>query len=369
MNCSADRKGIVFLVAVILLGITVLICSGLTVLLLRDVYTIRRFKHSNQAYFLAEAGIERAIQSLYDSNFDTSPFPMADIPLGEGRYTVTLDTSKHSSQDLVLAVSTGTVKGVSKTIKVLLRDNSLEAFNYPVLCGGRMWVAGGSGIYGGDVRSNNSNRNWAVLVGGLIATGYVDEDVYACGEIKKTWLGEINGDEYPYSSAIEMPPFDADFFNYYKELAQNGGIYYSGAHTFTSGTYSPGNGVIFVRGKAVVNGNVTLNGCLIATGRILVNPNFHDYSFTQNQIANLPALMTSGGDIGIYSPSTINGLVYSSNRVLTFSLPLGIIDIDGAVIGKGGVYLYATTRMDFVRQNPPGIPTSDFPLQVICWSN
>ncbi len=370
-----NKKGIAFLTTVIILGIITLVCAGLTFVVINDAYSIKQLRYATQAFCLAEAGVEEAVRTLYDTGFDTSGYPMANIALGNGTYSVAL--TNHPTDDLVLITSTGTVRGVSRTVEAMVRDNTIDAFTYPVLCGGRLFIAGGlalfgganTQVYGGDVRSNSANQNWAVYVGGLITSGYVDEDAYACGRIRRSWLGVINGDENPNSPAVEMPPFDASFFDYYKDLAQNGGLYYNGHKTFTAGTYTPGNGVMFVNGNATVRGNVTINGCLVATGQIRVNPNFGNYTFTQNQVGNLPALMTKGGNIGIYCPSTINGLIYTSNRITTFSLPvLGVIDIDGIVIGKGGVFLYAVTQVDFVPQTVPGIPGTDSPVQIEAWS-
>lgn len=365
-----NKKGVAFLTTIILLGVMVIVSAALSFMLLKDAFTVKRLKYSTQAYYLAEAGVEEAIEDLWDNNFNTSGFPKTRT-LGAGTINVTLDTSKWGGESVLLITSTGTARGISRTIKTEVKANVSPSLNYAILANGRIWISGNSAVNGGTgdgVHSNSNARRrprwpwwWsraAVEVGGI-----VDGDASAVGEVYVRPGGTVTGTQTSYTSSVDLPSLDAAFFNYYYNLAYQSGDVYNGTQFFSS-DLSPGNGVIYVNGNVYIAGNVTLNGCIVSTGSIWIWPLG---TFTQNQVGNLPALMTRGGGIFIWNPATINGLIYSHRYVDLLSYGAANLQVNGSIIARKNVYASFRTQIDFVKQNPPGLGATP-PGWIINWN-
>ncbi|MDP3789580.1 MAG: hypothetical protein Q8R48_04175, partial [Candidatus Omnitrophota bacterium] len=118
-----DKRGVAFLTTIILLGIAVIASAALSFMLLEDAFTVKRLKASTEAYYLAEAGTEEAIQELWDNSFDLSGFPRTRS-LGGGTIAISYpDTSKWTSDNILLVTSTGTVRGISRIITTEVKAN------------------------------------------------------------------------------------------------------------------------------------------------------------------------------------------------------------------------------------------------------
>lgn len=360
------NKGIAFLTTVILLGIAVIASASLSFMLLKDAFTIKRLKASTEAYYLAEGGIEEAIQDLWDHNFDISRFPIVRN-IGEGSISANLNTSKWASQSILLITSTATVNGVIRNIKTEVKANIPPSFNYAVLADGKILPTNQCAINCGTsngVHSNSSARGGilttsAVDVIGLLRPCYVYGNASAVGVARERLQGVITGSDLDDQPAVSLPSFDATFFNYYIQQATSSGNVYTpggGTQVFQNTTLTPGNGVIYVNGNVDIRGDVTLNGCLVSTGDIKINF-ITSGTFVQNQVGNLPALMSRGGGIWIWDPTTLNGLVYATGTIQTLSLwgAFGDIYINGCVMSKGSVTLADKANINYIKQNPPGL--------------
>lgn len=360
-----NKKGVAFLTTVILLGIIVIATAALSFMLLNDVFTLKRLKASTQAYCLAEAGIEEAIERLWTNNFDMSSFPIMRN-LGAGSITVTLNTSKWSAGNILLINSTATVGNISRIIKTSVKANIPPSFNYAVLSNGKTLVSQKSTVNCNDAVGIHSNSpatggfftTSAVDVVGLFFPCWVYGNASAVGVARERLQGTITGSDLDNQPAVSLPSFDANFFSYYWNLANESGDVYtpaSGTQSFTI-NLAPAKGVIYVNGNVSLEGNITINGCIIATGDIWVNFITRG-TVIQNQVGNLPALMSRGGGIWIWDPTTLNGLVYATGGITIFSLfgQIGDIYINGTIMSKGNVTLMDMTELNYVKQNPPGL--------------
>lgn len=359
------KKGVAFLTTIILLSLMVIAASALSIMLLRDAFTVKRLKNSSQVYYLAEAGIEEAIEYLWTSNFSTSGFPISRS-LGAGGVTVVLDTSKWSSENILLIKATGSAGGISRVIKTEVKANTSPGFNYAILSNGKIFVTQGSAVYCNTaigIHSNSPARGGffatsAVDVVGFFAPCYVYGNASAVGMVRERLHGDITGTKANFAPSVDLPSFNADFFNYYYNLASASGDVYtpgSGTQVFST-NLAPANGVIYVNGNVNIQGNITITGCIVATGHIWVNF-WTDGTVTQNQVGNLPALMSRGGGIWIWDPTTLNGLVYAASDISTISLSgeVGDIDINGSIMSGGGVTLLDEADVNYIKQNPPGL--------------
>ncbi len=369
------QKGTIFLTTIIFLAVIILVCAALSIMIVRDIYSVNRLRASAQAYFLAEAGVEEAVQILYDTNFTMSGYPKTNVALGAGIYTVNLDSSKYVADKIVLITSTGTVKNVSRVLRVQVKDTDIPAFNFTALGGGKMLIAGGSTV-NGDVHSNNtavSPINPALKIGSAIfGAGTVNGSATAVGVAKTFVSGVVNpGPPLSNQPTISAPPFDAVFFNYYRNSAISGGNFYGGNTSFNSDPFAGNGGVAWVQGTVRLNGTWILTGCIVATGHIYVNK-FSAGTITHNPASgfeDFPALMSKNSNVNIYDPTVLNNFVYAGSRIqiLSFWGP-GQVTINGALYGKQRVIIHNQTVLNYRRPNPPGIPGGTAPLQVVSWS-
>jgi hypothetical protein len=365
------KKGVVFFTTLILLGIATLICSSISIMVLRDTYNVRRVKYGMQAYFLAEAGIEESLREI-NHDFDWIPtgYPKA---LGAGNYSVTMSVFP-TDLSRKLLISTGTVQGVSMSISIQVLYTGPEAFNYPALGGGKLTVAGGSVISDTvpiNVHSNNPG-NGAVEVGSIWpwSSGLVEGNASACGTVTVRNNGTVTGTVTNGAPAVDLPPFDDNFFQYYYNLANMGGTAYSGNRTFTSdpclgSTYK----TVYVNGQVRLNGTWTMTGCIVATGKIIINK-WTSGRITQHQYGNLPAFMSKESDVEIYDPTDIEGMIYANGYIFIDSIfgTYGPTIIYGALYGKSWVNIKNATQLHYIRPNPPGLPADTLAVKILSWS-
>lgn len=374
------RKGIVFFTTLVLLTMIVFICSAIAIVILRDAYTTKRMKYNMQAYFLAEAGIEQALKEVYN-NFDYVPSGLS-TNLGNGSYLIAITTYALDPSRKLIS-STGTVKGVPRTIKVQVKYTGPEAFNYPAMGGGKLTISGDSIISNSGPISVHSNSpgNKAVEVGDANKTGTVIGNASACGTVSVhptngTVTGAITDkNSVPPASYVELPPFDDNFFQYYYNLANaDGKVYRPGwplyTKIFTSNPCTGPNHVVYVDGHARIVGTWEMTGCIVATKKIIINQ-IASGRITQHQWQNLPAFMSKGQDVEIYDPTDIEGMVYANGFIWVDSIwgTYGPTTIYGTLYGKSWVNIKNKTLLHYRRPNPPGLPAGTVAIKALSWSD
>jgi hypothetical protein len=365
------RHGAVFLMTIILLSIAVFMSSTLSIMVLRDVYAVKRFENGQKAYFLAEAGVEEALKNA-NEDFDSIPSGYTNT-LGEGTYTVTV-VSLPTELSRKLIVSTGTIKGISRTLNIQIRYTGPAAFNYPALGGGWLTIAGNSVISDSSPINVHSNSpgNYAVSIGERRSTGRVEGNASACGRVVvHDPNGTVTGTVPSYAPYVELPPFNDNFFQYYYNLALADDNVKYGVVTFKSDPCAgKPNHVCYVIGQARLKGTWDMTGCIVATGKIIINK-WHSGHVTQHQWQNLPAFMSKNSDIEIYDPTDIEGMVYAGGYIHIDSAwgIYGPVSVYGTLYGKSWVNIQAMTQLHYRRPNPPGLTTGPIGVEVLSWSS
>ena len=355
------KKGAAFLTTIILVGITVIAAAALSFMLLEDAFTAKQLRRSAEAYCLAEAGIEEAIQRLWDTSFDTTQFPKTRT-LGNGTIDMSLNMSRWGS-DRLLIISTGTVGGVLRTIKAEVKYNRPPYFDRAILCNGKILITQGAvvncnaatGIHSNSPERGGPFRTAAIDVLGFSTDSWVYGNASAVGNVMERRHGHITGDKDNGEPVESLPSFDSTFFNYYLTRAAR---VYDSTQIFSSSNLPP-NGIVYVNGDVHLQGPLTITGCIVATGNISVSI-LNDEMVTINQMSSFPALMSRGGWIVFCGPTEVTGLIYAAGDIWTISLmgTYGDITLNGSLMANGNVSLWDYATLDYERQNPPGLGTT-----------
>ncbi len=231
---------------------------------------VRRQIHKDQAFYLAEAGVEHARAQLGQNWNDLAL--IGPIDLGAGDHNASIDdTALPSTKRRV--TSTGAVDGISKTVEVILRKPPT-----------------GSGI------------DWALTAGGdIIVTGNADidpepdpespyEDKFVDFE-----LGDDPGDglslfeEIFGVTQLEMEDIAKNFPNHHYDRALNDQkdtveniTWVNGTSEITTDTWS-GSGIFIVNGDLKITGG-TFEGILWVIGKLTLgagNPKIRGAVFVE----------------------------------------------------------------------------------------
>ncbi|MCL6449091.1 MAG: hypothetical protein K6U04_13255 [Armatimonadetes bacterium] len=221
--------------------------------------TARYQRDLMQAYYTAEAGVERALIKIRENpSWNSEVFsrvPYAGGEINEVRLTKTsagivTRAEINSVGKFGTAQKTLEVKALVYSVSDLLKGASIlpgEPLNLRLT--GNLSLSGEQGsvgvifAVGGNLEVSGSSE--------------IQADVYASGSI--TGRDKITGSAYPYYQYI--PPFPALDELYYKDEAQRTGWYYSGNRNFNGGAYS---GIYFVDGTLTISGTYSGKAIFVA---------------------------------------------------------------------------------------------------------
>ncbi len=421
MDRRKNQKGIVFFTTLILLGLAVLICSAVVIMVLRDVYTVTRTQYGAQAYYLAEAGAEQAINQLYTDFSWTGE----TRTMGAGSYTVTIDPPTTDLRRLITSTGTiptnGIIPATSRVIKVQVQKNTFPAFNYALFSGGLLWISTQP-----EAPPSESPSPYLTMTGsmhsnltlppyppgqppaGLFATIYllawqsppwnglyIDGNVSSANKVSYT-PGTVSGSVTENDPAVPPLPFDNNFFNWY---ANNASHTYDGDKLFdgsitTQNIGEPPSYITYVNGNVVFMGNCNITGCVVATGDIRIQSPYEPwmstyFTMTQTQPpgkdASYAALLCNGyievnRSAGAYYNRfflTINGMVYSRDAIAFWYITNVSITHNGSMY-TGGDFAFQQYEppmwpirnyynFTYVRPHPEGLvyPSG---ITVLSWS-
>lgn len=184
LRALADERGSVLLTVYLVITVLLLLGAAFLVVTSNESRASEIQIKTTQAFYIAEAGIERAIYDLRqdfvtdtsspswsdgDINGmtigpDTSNFygiPYSSTSLNGGSYTVSLKNV--SGQDDIWIKSTGAVDGISQTIQVYVRLMNLSPWNNAIF--------GGAGSSGGMVNGNVNIKGSVHILGNDLDDG------------------------------------------------------------------------------------------------------------------------------------------------------------------------------------------------------
>ena len=323
-SSQSEKGAILPIVIILMLALTITGLSFLNAGVMENTL-VRRQIHKNQAFYLAEAGVETAI---WQFNCGDQPWLPWSAPWTEdgngnptrtetlydsqgssaGDYEVTV-TDKDASNPLI--ESTGYVPSkeaegkVEKTVRVTLEKGHDPMFGYAIASiGGIIIENPGTVITGSCYTIGDITIDMATVDGNAEATGAVINAGTVTGTITE------GADELPF------PEFDIGYYQYKANSVINGDLIISGQVPY------PVNGILYVTGNVTISNSTLVGpGSIVAEGKI----NVQQYSNVGTSLETGMSLISAyesgfDGDIAIKieegaveSPTIVWGLLWSPN--------------------------------------------------------
>ena len=373
MKFIKNKKGTVFMTAIIISTLMLLIGVGLANVILQDTHMIKHLRKTTKAQLIAESGISDALATIISlgatSMSVSSNFPLTSF--GGGTYDVTVTTSGNR----VLLTSIGVYDTVSRTSALEVKDMTPTALYYMMAAGSvlrlRAFFLSLVDI-NGDLHANDDVRLTARALGLIDVDPCTDPSLNCDGDVSATdrvflstgWFAAINiaGTVTEGADLVTFPSFN---YALYQTEATAAGDYYSGDKTFGSPgattNLQPTNGIIYVEGTCRMYGTINLYGGMVAD-RIRVFGRLNQIKTgTKNVVISRTndieifyrfdaeeAIVYAGRDFnvlsaGSYISVTGNLLAYRDIRVWDFFATViynhRLLSPDGLTIGSGGYFL------------------------------
>lgn len=255
----ANNKGFVLVIAIIIM-VTVILMIGiyLNTVLNERVLSVKNY-HKKQAFWLAEAGIERAIKQLPSTD------PMNNEPLGKGTYSTTT-TLVSGFTDRWTILSTGVVKSIDRKIEVIVKQFGNPAgVDFALTTQGEAKVTGNASIdTDGDGTDNEEGEDY------LENTPIDFESVFGMTKTQMQALPptytytDPENNQTPVSGITWVNLSVGEDFVISEEAWYGSGILVvDGDLQMTGGTFE---GIIWVTGNLRTGGNAIINGAIFVEG-------------------------------------------------------------------------------------------------------
>jgi hypothetical protein len=353
-----SQGGMVLIVCVILLlmlsliGITAITTSN------TEMEISGNELYSNEAFYLADAGLEKSLAALDDSVEWRAGFH--NEYLGRGTYSVVItdSTTDPNLRGRLLVGSVGRVDQVVKAIEAYLRPVYIRPFSYGAYGRDSVNFAGNGmmdsydsddGTYDSQVHGNHAGENGPVGSEGIVVLDgqtdiYGDASTTDGGEIVFGGGATVHGDTSTTALPPEFPPVSQDDIDYAEAnndastglIFDGNGNYNNGTHalsvaahgsvTITSGIYYfsdvsvTGHGEIIIEPGAEVI--IYVVGTWNSSGGTIIN---------QNQTPSSLQIYSVGDSVLVAGGSEFYGAIYApeSDVVVT-----GGSDFYGSIAGR-----------------------------------
>uniref|UniRef100_A0A7V3YKB7 DUF7305 domain-containing protein n=1 Tax=Candidatus Caldatribacterium californiense TaxID=1454726 RepID=A0A7V3YKB7_9BACT len=354
-------KGSVLLITIVVVLALATVLTAASFLFIGGTQEARLNVASVQAHYLAEAGIEYAIEQLIQ-NWNWSPpaspisFPPNAAPLGTFKIFVS-----SNSQTKRIIQSTGTVtigrKRVERTVTVdVQRAGFPPIFNNALASSTDIDLTGNSRIYSSNERKAKGNvygHERISLKGNVEITGSVSSALENGVTIKgnvKVGEGIFAGPQY----FQEIPTVEESLRQSWEDKAKTGTIYSSGLSYSGNVSVNLGNAyingdltitgnasisladdaIVYVKGKVKITGNASIRGqgIIVSEGVIDVTGNM---SHQLDQPASIAFVSLSSDESKITGNGEVTGV---------FFVPQGTLKIAGNSCIFGAAVAY---RIDF----------------------
>jgi len=240
---------------------------------------VRRQIHKNQAFYLAEAGVETAIWQFNYGDRPWRPWPVPWTQDGNGNPTRTetlYDSQGSSAGDYEVTVtdkdasnplieSTGYVPSkeaegrVEKTVRVILEKGHDPMFGYAIASAGGIIIENPGTVITGS----------CYTIGDIIIIeATVNGNAEATGTVSVTNEGTVTGTITEGADELPFPEFDSSYYQYKADSIINGDLIISGQVPY------PVNGILYVTGNVTISDSTLVGpGSIVAVGEINVMQN------------------------------------------------------------------------------------------------
>jgi cytoskeletal protein CcmA (bactofilin family) len=286
-----QRTGNQALTLVVIIGLSFLLGSFLYIVIGRTTDSSQR-KSRETAFYIAEAGIKKAVWSLMTPSglggMGTA-WRINDFSenFGEGSYSFSVI---EGASGIITIISTGEAKGRTRTIMQSMHSSSLPAaFNYAMYNNGSLTLRGSSTVIG-DIYANGN-------ISIQKDANHPDGDAYtAAGYTVNGSPGTVPNPE------PTMPSLNTTYYDEQLALAQSA----SPGNVLLSNT-DLGGGVTYINGDATISGDITGGGVIVVTGSATIN----------SAIISENTIIISNGEIIVQGPSNIasGGVLYSPTQI------------------------------------------------------
>lgn len=285
-----NKRGIVLLLSLGVIAVLSLLGSAVVSRSVNEANFARRHLETAQAFWLAEAGVNKALKDLR-SNYNLTNIPATT--LGQGGYSAAIASQIDGSR-LVTATGYLPSAGAARSQRVLqVRMYQAVAlppnfFNNIIYGGGNIILNGSSFELEGDVRyagaiSGNTSR----IEGAIIP----DASINPIARLDFDQLRSISQGQGNYHDASHLNgPFPSSFW-----YNQSLGI----------------PNVVFLEGNLNLSGNVTVGGFFVVGGEVVYDASISGNVAFQGCIYTLGRFTISGGG----SALNVNGGVWAGQQV------------------------------------------------------
>jgi hypothetical protein len=341
-NRSPNRKAGSALVIVMCVSALLLITGiSLTWFTSNATHVARKMEKGSQALEIAEAGVADMLSKM-STNYTYWMNSTFSSTFGSGSYSVV--TRVDPTTGHVLITSTGTVGTDSRTTVMELLGDLYSAWDATMGTDGCIISGGDSTIDTSALTVNGSvHANGSVL--SSKGNPYVKGDISACGTV----AGSINGPgtRQAGSAAVVVPDYRKTM-DAWKDVAQNGGLYYNSTVNLT-GAIIPPNGVIFVNGDLTIDNNSYIKGTIVCTGTVTIENRLTHEAYNDQW----PAII-AGWDLNEFNRNTYEGVMFAGNNI-TFRNNRDVNN--GALIAMNDVLVENSGTINPAPQAPQWSPT------------
>lgn len=358
IKMALNNKGIGIIAAIMIILIASVMGIVVTSLLGTGTFNSLNYMYSQQAFFIAEGGLEYYLEQLENqaSSWVTPPTRPADEALGIGTFTITTANEQAGEIDITsTAHITGpygqTVQRVVTTHVTRLSgpDNPPEAFSYASYI---------------RLQANLQNSTNGKVIGALGAEKWIhawenfdfyDVDTWdpdnppapIADPVGEGYVNEQMDDIFPYLGESGFASYRAD-----------ADTVVDGNYTFAEGqTYS---GLYYITGTVTIEDNVTINGGIVSNGTINMR---HSTGSTITPASGQPALITDSN----IDMSNADGIQITGNGVTYCEQGLNLQNAEnctlvGTVIVSQNLNVKNTDNItlqfnwDVVENPPPHFP-------------
>ena len=371
------KNGNLLMTFILLVAVAAIFMSFFFVLIGR-IRNLPLEKNSVKAFYIAEAGIQKAIWNLttptglggQGSAWRTASLTEA---FGGGQYTISVMNGASGS---ITITSTGEVQGASRSLQQRITSSSLPAaFSYGIYNNGNLSLTGNSTIKGPIF----SNGNMTISGNSNHPTGETDVSAGHTVKVNGTIVPATVLDPPPPLPTIDTTSYDSAIAaagtytaenKSYSSLNLAGGTTYVNGNATISGAVT-GGGTLVVSGTTTISGNVTVApGTTIISNKTLTisgNTNFQTgsviYSATKitdsgnnrlNGSIMAPTITIGGND-------TIYGFLYAWGVSVTIS---GNVNLYGAVVNPSSATYSGNIKIEYdpsyLPSAPPGLTGGGF---------